>query len=255
MPTPRLFFLALCACACLTGGTSASARTIKVCVSDRPGPPNTFPDHEGLGQVLLRAAIERQGDNQETTVAPWTRCLAMVRLGLLDAVINPTAVKVNLDNMAFPMKDGAPDPARAFGSATWQVVRRRGDDTDWDGVNFKGLTTAVIYNNGHLAVRDRLQAVSLAADDSAKTSTQILTMLVLKRAQIGILRTSDIDAYLIGDFKEKLERLPTPFLSLPVYVTFSHQFYQKNAAYVERIWSDIATHRAEQTRLLGIGAH
>lgn len=219
----------------------AEGRVIRVGVSDRSTAPWTYPDKEGLGQELLRRAVEAQGDTLEVSVLPWRRCLDMAKAGTLDIPLMASPSKANSEFLAFPMKNGQPDPEKGISASFFSVICRKDEDIAWDGKTLSGLSSPILYASGQAIVKDRLEALQLPGYDSPNTYPQLGEMILNKRAQAAVMRETIARTLLNADprFKAALQVLPVPFLVDHSYAPASKAFAKDNADYLEKVWAKI----------------
>lgn len=216
------------------------AKTIKICVVDTPIPPFSFPDREGQAQRVVRIAIEKQGWQAEFQVVPVNRCRAGLKFGEFDATAVFPVTATNREVAVFPSKGAAVDSAMALGIAKAFAYRRVGSQANWDGHAFNGVKSPILFPLGISAIEAKLATLKIPYSDSAKTMPQIFNMLILKRADIVVGKEYEAEEVAQTDeFRDKVERLPEPFISIEMYVAFSRQFYLREKATAERIWSAI----------------
>lgn len=240
----RFLFLSLFCLAIGFPSFACYAKTIKICVVDTPIPPFSFPDREGQAQRLIRIAIEQQGWHAEFNVVPVNRCRAGLKFGEFDATSVFPATAANREVAVFPMRGTAVDPAKALGVARAFAYRRIGSAASWDGRAFSGVELPILFPMGVSAIEAKLAAVKIPHSDNAKTMPQIFSMLCLERADIVVGREYEAEEVLrTNEFRHCVERLAVPFVSIDMHVAFSRQFYQREKALVERIWSAIAQAR------------
>ena len=237
LPLGVLFLLLLGPGLFLRGG----GLVLHVGISDRSVAPWTYPDREGLGQELLRLAVEAQGDRIEVTPLPWRRCLEMARAGAIDVPLMASPSTANLEFLVFPMKGGQPDVDKCISAANFSVLCRKDAGVEWDGRAFHGLASPVLYASGQAIVKDRIEALGVPGNDSPNTYPQIGDMILSRRYQVAVMRET-IALTLVGSearFKEALALLPAPFLVDYSYAPASRAFAKEHTDYLERIWTRI----------------
>ena len=234
-------FLLLFACA-----MSVEARTIRVCINDRSAPPYTYPDREGLGQELLRKAIEQQGDVMAVTPLPWRRCLEAVRNGEMEVPLmgSPSAFVRELAH--FPVKNGEPDTSRAISSANLVVFVRKDAGVSWDGKAFGGLQSPVLYGSGIAVVREKLESLGVVGEEGVNLHEQIGKMLYSHKVQAGVVRETVAKTLLHDhpEYRPVMAILPVPFLIDHSYAPFRKAFADESRGYVEAVWDAIGMMRA-----------
>lgn len=237
--------LKICAWLLLCCLGNAQAHTLRVCIGDMNSPPLTFVDHDGQAQYLIRQAVSSQGWTVEFEPVPWRRCRAGVESGRYDAAGTATATPSNQSFMAFPLRAGKLDETRALGEFKVLVYRALGTGADWDGQRFTGLHTPVLYNAGFMAVADRLQQLQVAHDESAKTTQQMMQMLLHGRAQLAIGQAPSVLRNVQkAEFAGRIEALPIPFMRAGLFLGVNKQFYAQHPTVIEAIWSAISRLRS-----------
>ena len=236
----------LCLLVALSWAGPVAARTIRVCINDRSAPPYTYPDREGLGQELLRKAIEQQGDTMVVTPLPWRRCLESVRAGENEVPLMGSPSEFVRGLADFPMKGGEPDESRAISSANLVVFVRKDGGVTWDGQAFGGLSTPVAYGSGIAVVREKLERLGVTGEEGLNLHEQIGKLLFYRKVQAGVVRETVAKTLLHDnpDFRPVLQILPVPFLVDNSYAPFNKAFAQANPAYVEAVWNAIGAQRA-----------
>ncbi len=234
-------FLLLFVCA-----MSVGARTIRVCINERSAPPYTYPDREGLGQELLRRAIEQQGDAMTVTPLPWRRCLEMVRNGEMEVPLmgSPSAFVRELAH--FPLNKGVPDNRRAISSANLVVFVRKDAGVSWDGKVFGGLQSSVIYGSGIAVIREKLESLGVVGEEGVNLHEQIGKLLYSRKVQAGVVRETVAKSLLHEnpEYRVALTILPAPFLVDHSFAPFRKAFAEENPDYVEAVWNAIGAVRA-----------
>lgn len=237
----------LCACLAvylLGSAVSVHADAVRVCISDTPLPPVTFPDHDGQAQYLIRQAASEVGVSASFTALPWRRCLQDIQEGRQDAAVvgyNRTYEKF----LVFPMQRGHVDTARQLAEGTVVVVRKVGVGAGWNGRRFAGVILPVLYGRGQATIMEELARHGVSGSDAGKSGPQMLNMLLLKRAQLALLLETEAKPLLSSpEFNGKLEMLPIPFLQISGYLGFGKGFYQAHPRLAEGLWAAIGRIRS-----------
>ncbi|WP_228893566.1 hypothetical protein [Pseudoduganella aquatica] len=218
--------------------------TLRLCVDERPWPPYLTPSGDGMAQRLLRDAAQEAGATLATYAAPVTRCREEIRYNSADGFPIAPYTPALLPFMAFPMRGGEPDPARAVMSARTLAYRRTGSATHWDGVRFTHLATPVLVRFGSVLMIDKLAAMGVQTDDSGKTLSANFAKLLAGRADIVVgLETTGLALLALPEFAGKIEALPAPFTEEAYYLGLSKAFYDAHPQLSERLWDAIARQR------------
>lgn len=221
-------------------GEPALAETFSVCVSDEPFPPFTDPLRESEIQRLIRQAGERQGLQVAFVALPWRRCLAGVQHTIYSAVAGAAATSEYLGAMAFPQRNGQPDPQRALGVTRIMALRLRNSRAGWDGLRFRGLDKPLLYLSGRTTLKVWLARMDVPAVDTARNSEQLALMLLKGRGSLAIDHDHQLEQLLtLPQFRGRLEILPKPVLEGSIYLAVGRQLYERNSEAVEAIWDDI----------------
>ena len=237
-----LFVLALA----LGTAAPASARLVRVCVNERSVPPYTYLEREGLGEELLRKAIEQQGGRMVVKPLPWRRCLESVRKGEIDVPLMGSPASFLRQFVVFPMQGGDFDVSRAISTSNHVVLVRQDSGVRWDGQSFSGLTTPVIYGNGLALVREKLETLGVTGEEGVNLHAQIGKLLFYRKVQAGVVRETVAKTLLHDnpDYRTVLQILPEPFLIDHSYAPFNKDFARVHPQFVEGVWNAIGAQRA-----------
>ncbi|AZP11893.1 substrate-binding periplasmic protein [Undibacterium parvum] len=208
-------------------------------------PPLSFPSHEGQAQWLVREALQRKGHTVRFEAVPWARCILGVEHGPYDAALGAGANPKFFSFMRFPLRNAEVDHSKILGSITQIVVRRPGTRPDWNGENFLGLKTAVMYRRGYASVEKKLLDLGVPGNSESNSDEQSVKKLLAGRADVAIIQIETAQAMLEQSaYKGKFEILAHPFLELPLYLGVSRLRYERDPRFVEALWTDIRDLRA-----------
>jgi polar amino acid transport system substrate-binding protein len=220
---------------------------LRVCIPDVDFPPLTFVEHDGQAQDLIRHAAAAQGWLVKFEPVPVRRCLAGLVSGRYDAATPVAATVSHQTNMAFPLLAGTGtlDERYALSEVVGLVYRAVGTSANWDGHSFSGLHTPVLFYAGTRAVADRLGALQVAGDDSAKGIEQMTKMLLHGRAQLAVGAADDVQRLLQNpQFAKRIEVLPQPFIRAQVFMAVNLHFYAEHRDSIDALWVGIGQLRA-----------
>lgn len=223
-------------------GQDAQPRLLQVCIANEEVPPYTsMQQPEALGQTALREAARRQGWQVQFNIRPWRRCRAETASGHFQAILPIAPAAENRLRLKFPELAGKPNLALVLGEIRVLAIRPQGSSAEWDGQRFSGLTGPVLYLGG-LSVLDAFFArTGQASDSSAKTALAMGRMLLAQRSNMAVDLEDRARSLLAQDeFRERLEALPRPVLSGPVFLAVSPSFYAESPQVVEQLWRDLA---------------
>lgn len=235
--------------ACLLLACSARAATVgadgvpefSLCIEENPYPPLIYADRDGAIPILIKMAAREAGVRVQFHRAPYLRCLAEVRTGQADGYPSTAYGIDGADAYVFPGHPGAPDPARATVTTRQMVYRRKGDVVQWDGKAFSGLARPVLHDRSGLLVAQRLRALGVAADNSAKNAEANLAKLVAGRGDAVIsFEVAATPLLHQPRFAGKVEALPAPFFAENYYFGVSREVYARFHDKVEAMWQAIA---------------
>jgi polar amino acid transport system substrate-binding protein len=216
------------------------AGTVTICIPDVDYPPLIYQSHEGQAQWLVRKAVERQGDSIQFLPVPWKRCIDGARKGTYDGALPPAFNQEFLPELVFPMRNGKMDAAFGLADNTYVVLRRIGGTVNWDGQKFTGLTTPVLLQGGIVIVRNKLTALKVGVDEGSKSDLNALQKLAVRRGDIAMMHKQSAEQFITQDeFRDKLEILPEPFLTFPVFLAFNRTYYEQSKLRAEAIWTEI----------------
>lgn len=215
---------------------------LQVCIADEEVPPYTsMHQPEALGQTALREAAGRQGWQVQFSIRPWRRCLADTASGHFQAILPVSPSAVNRPRLKFPELAGQVDFALMLGEMRVLVMRPQGSSAEWDGQRFSGLTGPVLYLGG-LSVLDVFFANSgQASDSNARNALSMGRMLLAQRSNVAVdLEDRVLNLLTQDEFRDRLEVLPRPLLSAPVFLGISPRLYAESPQAVEQLWRDMA---------------
>ena len=244
----RLALLTVGGWVLLGGLSSAYAQPqpqLRVCIPDVDLAPLTFVDHDGQAQDLIRRAAAAQGWAVKFEPVPVRRCLAGLVSGRYDAAAPIAATLSNQATMAFPLLAGKLDERSALSEVVGVVYRAVGSSANWDGHGFSGLHTPVLFYAGARSVAERLRALQVAGDDSAKSTYQMAKMLLHGRAQLAVGVADDVQLLRQNpEFAKRIEVLPEPFMRTQVFMAVNLQFYAEQRDSIDALWAAIGQLRA-----------
>ncbi|WP_431857468.1 substrate-binding periplasmic protein [Azospirillum sp.] len=194
----------------------------------------------GLTPELLRLVAVRAGVAFTFERVPWKRGLFLVETGEADGLFQASHLPDRMGVMAFPMKAGRPDPARALMEQRYVLYKRSGSPVAWDGARLTG-TDGPVGAISSYSVVDELARLGIPVDE-AKTQEHNLDKLVGGRiaAYAGLEAMTDALIAAHPDKYGRLVKVMPPLVSKPYYLVFSRAFYSEHRDVAERIWDAIA---------------
>lgn len=219
----------------------AHGLTLRLCTDESSHLPFITPTGEGTVDRLVAEAAREVGITIELRPAPITRCREEIRANAADGFPTTPYTPSLLSFIAFPMKDGEPDPARAVSTTRAVFFRRVGSQADWDGTRLQHLKGKVLVQFGAVLMLDRLAAIGAPIDDSGKTIGANFAKLLAGRGELTVGSEYSGRALMARpEFAGKIEALPIPFTDEPYYLGLSRRFQEEHPQAVERLWEAIA---------------
>lgn len=218
---------------------------IKLCYEDVPQRPWTLADGSGLNFVLLKAVAKRSEEQFDYTALPWKRCLAYVASGEMDGVVAAAYSAERSQWGAIAMQaNGQERPETRLYSDEFLVYVRKNSNVSWDGKAFHHLKGAVAIQAGYV-VAERLREMKVELDQSGKSAEHGLRLLMAGSVEIAVLQSSQAGYLVRTDprFRDKVEVLPQPFASVPLYLLMSRKTWAREPKRLEKIWQAIALER------------
>lgn len=245
LPRACLALTAAVMCATVPAGAAVVAPDgvleLRLCIEENPFPPLIYADRDGAIPILVRMAAQEAGLRVRFHRAPYLRCLAEVRAGQADGYPSTTPAIDGADAYVFPGHPGPPDPARATVTARVLVYRRVGAPVGWDGKVFSGLARPVLHDRSGLLVAQRLHALGVAADSSAKNAEANLSKLLAGRGDAVVtFETAATRLLSAPQFAGKVEALPQPFFVEDYYLGIAPAVHARHRERIEALWQAIA---------------
>jgi polar amino acid transport system substrate-binding protein len=232
---------------CLLCAPSLHARALQICAGEtsRTGPGDAVPPV----QSMVRRIVEKQGGSVEFVLVPWRRCIDGVRHRVYDGALGAGDNPAFRDFLKFPQKNGQTNPRQGLSNVHYVAVRPVDGAAQWDGRQFTGLTTSILFAAGNAATRDHLEKLQVPATDPSGKPVVLMRMLLKKRNELAVLRAGDVDALLeMPEFAGKLERLSPVVYSVDAYLAIQSTVYEANPSYFDAIWDEIGRVRALQSQ-------
>ncbi|MFZ6818213.1 substrate-binding periplasmic protein [Undibacterium sp. Ji22W] len=230
---------------CMSCTASLHAQTtLKFCFEDVAQEPWTVPDGTGLNIELLKRVEELLGEHFEFISKPWKRCQEEVRTGVIDGYFGAA---VSADRQRFSvypsLADGSIDTGSALNVDDTRVFINKSSKVSWDGKSLTKVNSPIIVQRGYL-IGTILEKKGYKIRE-IRTLEEGLKLLANGDAEVAILQ--GIDAlYLTKQdprFKDQLQSLPLPYLSLHLYLPINQQRYQREPKRFQAIWNAIKSVR------------
>ena len=171
---------------------------------------------------------------------PWRRGLYLVETNEADGLFHVSFLPERMGTMAYPMRSGQPDAARAIFVQSYVLYKRAGSPVVWDGTALTGAEAPVGATSGYSVLSD-LRRLGVPFEE-AKTMEQSLDKLVGGRVSAYAGLEGMADAVLAANPAKygKLVKVTPPLVSKPYHLVFSRAFLTRNRDLAERIWDAIA---------------
>ena len=223
--------------------TSVQAQNIKLCHDDADSAPWLIKDAKGLNIVLMEAAAAKAGAKLEIVALPWKRCLGAVEDKSIDGAIAASYKDERAKFAVYPTTGDKPDENRRLHTEEYSLYRAKGSNVSWDGSKFSNLTGSIGAQRGY-SIIDNLKKWEAKVDEGGALPKDNMKKLVGGQVQAVALTSEEGDQLSkTPDFSGKVEKVTPPLIQKPYYVIFGKEFYSKNQAMVDSIWSNIATIR------------
>ncbi|MEJ6004864.1 hypothetical protein WG899_04855 [Paucibacter sp. AS339] len=220
------------------------SRHWRVCLADVPIPPYISLDAKrpGIAERLLQDTAKQLGLSLDFDVFPSKRCRLRLQLGQSDAIpVAPTAG--NLNDMQFPMRNGAVDFNRRVASAQLVWVKRKDSALAWDGQNLQGAEAGAVLVGTRASFRAAIEtarALGLKVDDTAFDVSQLFRKLAAHRVDVVAVLREEAEAHADELARHGLQVLPVPVSNSDFYLGIRTGQSPERQAQAEAWWDAIA---------------
>lgn len=240
-----LFLLQLLFCV-----ATVQAGSLSLCYEDvaqAPGVPGLNvggTEVYGHHAAIVVAAFQAENQQFKLQRLPWTRCLAKVAKGEIDAAIGVGWTEERGKSMAFPFAGpNQPDERYAILSLSYFVYTHVDSSLQWDGKNFSQVQFGISAPKGFVAEQKLAELGVLANTESDMGSALRLTLS--RRIDGYVLVSAQAEQQLKDSGSaNKIKQLQPEFLRQPLFLAFSHQASRSNTAQMKAIWQRIPKIRA-----------
>ena len=235
MPSWRPWFAVLVLCP----GIALGAK-LRLCTDVQPHLPYLTPEGGGTIGELVAAAARESGVEVEYQPASLARCRAEVALNLVHGFPMTPFLPEALPFAAYPMRGGAPDPARAVIHARIMLYRRIGAAATWNGKRIDGLARPVLVAAGSVAIQSTLNKAGVPMDDNAKSLDINFAKMLAGRGELAAgFEEEGRQLLRLPRYAGRIEMLRQPLLERSYYLAISRDYYKRNGPAVERMWNAI----------------
>ena len=215
--------------------TFSKESAMRLCFADIPFYPFLMPDGSGQFQRLFKKASHSTSVNIKTYVAPWARCLEDLKGGRADATTGAFDSH-RLEYAVYPMRNNSPDKSKALGIAKFDIYRTVGSSADWDGKKFSHVENGSIGVQYNFIYAHKLSLMGVKIDDHAKSTEQLIEMLLARRTTLAIVLDQEAKNFLKENEFKKIEKLKIPFEEEELYLIVSKTYYQENKDFIQMLW-------------------
>lgn len=223
------------------------ARTWQVCLPDHAVLPylNAPGKPAGVTQRLIADAAARVHLAVAFVRVPSTRCLVMLRTGMVDATLSGAAEE-NLQTLRFPLRDGKPDASKRAAALRQVWVKRREYALDWDGKNLlhvapHNVRVGTLHVNR--VAEDSLRPLGVVIDNGAYDAEQLLRKLEARRVDAAVLLEDEFVALRQDPVTRQLSMLAQPLRAVDYFLAARPSLSAPEQAQMEAWWTAIAALR------------
>ncbi|MEC5162026.1 MULTISPECIES: hypothetical protein [unclassified Janthinobacterium] len=213
-----------------------------LCIEDQAAAPFTFPNKDGTMQILLKMASKEAAVPVNLTIAAWKRCIENTRSGSMNGIVNAGNTPFHAEYAAFPLlPTGKPNTGMSLASMSVMAYRVKGSKASWDGNKFTDVSKPVLIPAGFATISDQLKSLNTPFDDNVKEPLRNLHKLIAGQGEIVLGFETEMNSLIAGrkDVADKVEMVPTKFMTTDFYVAFNKAYYASHKAQVDALWNAI----------------
>jgi polar amino acid transport system substrate-binding protein len=229
--------------ALLVSGSASAGETLHVCVNIYANNSYTTPDGRGSINDKVARAARALGLQVKFHAVPLARCRADAIANAANAVNAYPMTPFNADMLgfvAYPMRAGLPDPARATAHTRITLYRRRGTAVSWDGQRLLGLQRPVLVAATSVLIRNKLQSIGAPIDHGGQSLQANFNKLLGERGDLAVGYDEEGAALLRRpEYAGKVEALSVPLLEPTYYLAVTKSYYAAHQATIEALWDAI----------------
>lgn len=219
----------------------------QVCLPDHGIPPYLSEPGKapGITERLISDAAARIHLSVVFVRVPSTRCMALMRMGLVEAGVSGAADE-NLQFLRFPLREGKLDASRRVIALRQVWVKRSDYALDWDGKNLlhvapHNVRVGTLQLNRVAA--DSLAPLGVVVDNAAYNVTQLLQKLEARRVDAAVLFQEEFDSLRGNRVTKDLTVLPLPLRAADYYLAAKPTLTMEEQGKMDAWWTAIATLR------------
>lgn len=176
--------------------------------------------------------------------APWKRCLGELAMGNYDVVFPASFKKSRLEIGVYPMREAEPNPTLSMIDLSYYlyVLPASRQKIRWDGGRLLG--NGVIGAPTGYSIVEEVRRAGGTVDDTSPTTLQ--NLMKLRDGRVDGVAAQDVTADPLIEKDSTLRgivKLEPALKTRANYLIFSHRFATSHPELVNRIWTEIQTHR------------
>lgn len=222
-----------------------------LCIEDQAAAPYTFPTKDGTMQVLIKMAAKQINQPVTFKIQPWKRCIEDVRGGALNGLLNAGYTPFHADYAAFPLSGGKANTAQSLARMDIMAYRMKGSKAGWDGSKFANVAKPVLIPSGFATISDQLKSINVSYDDNTKEPLRNFYKMIAGQGDVILGFDVEMNALIAShkDIDDKVEMIPTKFMTADFYVPFNKAYYAAHKEQVDALWTAIGKTRKSKEYL------
>jgi hypothetical protein len=212
-----------------------------LCTSETPFLPisSVDPISPGTAQVLITMVAHKLGVTVNDVANPWKRCQVLVEQGKYDAMNITGYAGINPSIAVFPMRNGAPDPAKSLGSIPSVIYRRVGAKADFVGGKFVRTDKPIAILAGRQVNKEAIQRAGGTSEDGAKTVQALAQKLITGQTDLVASAETELAQLVATQYQGVLEAVHHPLTESHYYLVFSKPYFEGHQAEAESFWNEM----------------
>ncbi len=196
-------------------------------------------DEPGAAVDMVKLLPQRiPGIEIELVRYPWSRCLALLAAGQVDAIFNASYSESRAEYGVYPHTvDNKLDDTRRLTTISYSWYALKGSE--------KQIVDKVVAPQGY-SINEQMRARGYTLYEAPQSSSA-LRMLQAGHVDRAALQTVTGDYLLANDRSlDNIVRLDPPLVIKPYFLLFSRHFYEQHPSLTEAIWTELALLRETQ---------
>ncbi|WP_196159075.1 ABC transporter substrate-binding protein [Reinekea sp. G2M2-21] len=196
-------------------------------------------DEPGAAVDIVQLLPKRiPGIEIELVRYPWSRCLALLAAGQVDAIFNASYSESRAEYGVYPHTDDDKlDDTRRLTTISYSWYALKGNENQ--------TVEKVVAPQGY-SINEQMRARGYTLYEAAQSSSA-LRMLQAGHVNRAALQTVTGDYLLANDRTfDNIVRLDPPLVIKPYFLLFGRRFYEQHPNLTEAIWTELAQLRETQ---------